>query len=49
MARIVAIAVVSTSANSNGTAVSGEGDAESGFVGSGFSIDVSADLFPVVV
>ena len=47
MAGAVATAVVSSSANGDGAAVSGEGDAGSGFVATGFSIDVSADLLPI--
>ena len=49
MAGRVAIAVVVDCANGDGAAVSGEGDAVSGAIGTGFSIDVSADLLPVVV
>ena len=48
MAGIVAIAVVCSSANGDDAAVSGKGDAGSGVIVSGFSIDVSADLLPDV-
>ena len=46
-AHMAAIVAVSTSANGDGAAVSGEGDAASGVIVSGFSIDVSADLLPI--
>ena len=49
MAGIGAIAVVAPSANGEGAAVSGEGDVLSGSIGSGFSIDVSAELLPIAV
>ena len=47
MAGIGAIAVVAIGSNGEGAAVSGEGDTASGPILSGFSIDVSADLFPI--
>ena len=43
MARISAIAIVKVSADSNNVAVSRKGDAPSGVIATGFSIDVSAD------
>ena len=46
MAGLGAIAGVIRSANGDGAAVSGEGDAGSGEIASGFSIDVSAELLP---
>ena len=48
MAGIGAIAVVSGRTNGDGAAVSGEGDAVSGFVVSGFSIDIRAEFLPGV-
>ena len=49
MTGIVTIAVVVEGANGDGAAVSGEGDAVSGVIGSGFSIDVSTNLLPIAV
>ena len=49
MAGIGAIAVVAEGANGEGAAVSGEGDAGSGLIENGFSIDVSAELLPIAV
>ena len=49
MASKGAIAVVVSGTNGDSTAVSGEGDADSGEITSGFSIDVSAELFPIAV
>ena len=46
MAGTLAIAVVAEGANGEGAAVSGEGDAGSGLIENGFSIDVSAELLP---
>ena len=48
MSGTVSIAVVASGTNGDGAAVSGEGDAGSGVVVSGFSIDVSAELLPGV-
>ena len=48
MAGIAAIAVVVAGTNGNGAAVSGEGDAGSGSIARGFSIDVDAELLPGV-
>ena len=47
MAGIGAISVVAIGTNGDGAAVSGEGDAPSGEIASGFSIDVSAELLPI--
>ena len=44
-----AIAVVSRGTNGDGAAVRGEGDAVSGEILSGFSIDVSTELLPIAV
>ena len=49
MAGRKAIAIVVGGTNGDGAAVSGEGDAGSGFIVSGFSIDVSAELLPIAV
>ena len=46
MARITAIAAVVLSTYGDGAAVSRKGDASSGSIASGFSIDVSTDLLP---
>ena len=45
----IRIALVASGANGDGAAVSGERDAASGAIASGFSIDVSAELLPIAV
>ena len=46
---IAAIAIVFSSANGDGASVSRKGDAAAGVIGSGFSIDVCADLLPIAI
>ena len=46
MTGIGAIAVIVSGTNGDGAAVSGERDAGSGGIASGFSIDVRAELMP---